>query len=443
MKFNLALAPLAAGGKSPAISPLTFPAAIQASVPDRRSRAHRPQPRQRFKIVPFTNAGGSQAWRVTGIKRTGERIRENFNDASAARCRQAELEAEYLARAGEKTALRSTRLSEVQARIAEAVFPMLDRDDDLLVAVNFWRQHRHQFTQNESPRLDEAVAQFQEWLAALPENEMREDTKIGLRIRVNMFVNSVSNVELSDITPEFVEGYLTQTRAGVSAITRDNDRRALSRFFSWCIERPRRWLAMNPARRETRARRPEMPPPAVLSIEDCRQLLRAAETHKDGLLAPYTAVCLFAGLRPDEAKRLTWEQVNFADKEIRLESTQTKTKTARVMTIQPTLMKWLTTHKGKSFFPANWRREFDSVKAAAGFTGRANPDGTDTGKPFPHDVMRHTAISHFFRDCGSYGLTAEQFGNSEAIIKKHYQGRVSSADTKTFYAIKPATKGQR
>ena len=63
-------------------------------------------------------------------------------------------------------------------------------------------------------------------------------------------------------------------------------------------------------------------------------------------------------------------------------------------------------------------------------------------KPWPVDVMRHTAISHFFRQSGSYGLTAEQFGNSEAIIKAHYQGRVSSEDTKRFYAILP-TKGNQ
>jgi hypothetical protein len=33
--------------------------------------------------------------------------------------------------------------------------------------------------------------------------------------------------------------------------------------------------------------------------------------------------------------------------------------------------------------------------------------------------------------------TAEQFGNSESIIKKHYPGRVSRADTKKFYALRP------
>jgi hypothetical protein len=36
-----------------------------------------------------------------------------------------------------------------------------------------------------------------------------------------------------------------------------------------------------------------------------------------------------------------------------------------------------------------------------------------------------------------YGKAAEQFGNSEAIIKKHYQSRVSSDDTKKFYALMP------
>ena len=151
-------------------------------------------------------------------------------------------------------------------------------------------------------------------------------------------------------------------------------------------------------------------------------------------------MCLIGGLRPDEAKRLTWQQVNLADKEIRLESTQTKTKKPRVVTIHPTLAQWLKRYQGKTFFPVNWRKEFDAVKEAAGFTGEKNPDGTDAGIPFPHDVMRHTAVSYFFRDCGSYGLAAEQFGNSEAIIKKHYQGRVSSADAKEFYSIKPTVK---
>jgi hypothetical protein len=51
--------------------------------------------------------------------------------------------------------------------------------------------------------------------------------------------------------------------------------------------------------------------------------------------------------------------------------------------------------------------------------------------------MRHTAISCYFRQTGSFGLTAEYFGNSEAIIKAHYKGRVTSEDAQAFYALAP------
>ena len=63
-------------------------------------------------------------------------------------------------------------------------------------------------------------------------------------------------------------------------------------------------------------------------------------------------------------------------------------------------------------------------------------------QPWTKDAMRHTAISHFFRKTGSYGLAAERFGNSEGVIKRHYQGRVSSDDTRKFYALLPGGKAE-
>jgi len=64
-------------------------------------------------------------------------------------------------------------------------------------------------------------------------------------------------------------------------------------------------------------------------------------------------------------------------------------------------------------------------------------------RPMASGGARHTAISHFFRKTGSYGLTAEQFGNSESIIKLHYQGRVSTEDTKRFYRLTPKSEKKR
>lgn len=374
----------------------------------------------RFKILEFINPRtGTTSWRVSGIKRDGARIRDNFKDLQAAQVRQLELETEWLARESQP-AIRATKLSETELRLAEAAFARLESPDEILPAVDSWLRQGKAQAVKESPKLDAAVEEFKKWLDAT--EALRDHSKRNLRVRVDMFANSVGNVTVSTITPEFVEQYLDKRKG--SGVTRDNDRRAISRLFSWCIERPRRWMASNPAR-EVKVERGEKPPPAILTVDQCESLLRAAERYERGKLAPYVALCLFAGLRPFEAARLEWQQVNLDDGEIRLEKTQTKTKTARTVTIHATLKAWLAKFKGKAFFPSNWRKDFDEVKRRAKIA------------EWTPDILRHTAISHFFRDTGSYGRAAEQFGNSEAIIKAHYQGRVSSEDTARFYAIKP------
>jgi integrase len=176
--------------------------------------------------------------------------------------------------------------------------------------------------------------------------------------------------------------------------------------------------------------------PVVLPVDECEALLRATEKHENGRLVPFVAICMFAGLRPFEEARLTWDQVNVTDGEIRLKGTQTKTGKGRIVEIGETLKAWLERYKGRDgIYRPSFDAELRQLRASIGYGVRSdeNPDL----KPWVQDVLRHTAISHYFRETGSYGRTAEQFGNSESIIKKHYQSRVSSAETKQFYALRP------
>jgi integrase len=225
----------------------------------------------------------------------------------------------------------------------------------------------------------------------------------------------------------------------VSPQSKINDRLALSRFFAWCIERPRRYLLVNPCA-AVRVERGETGPPAILNVPECEALLRAAEAD-GGRAIPYLVVCLFAALRPFEASRLEWSQVNLADREIALAGKQAKTGRGRVVDIDDTLAAWLQAYPQHPFNVG--RRVLDKVRVAAGFVGRINADPSGNPlKPWPADVLRHTGVSHFFRRSGSYGLTAEFAGNSEAIIKQHYQGRVTSDETTRFYALRPQAVGQ-
>jgi len=391
--------------------------------------------KQRFKVLTFTNPRtGSVSWRVTGSKRDGTRIRENFSREHDAKCRHIDLEAEYLS-AQTETGLRATTLTDTQIKLAELVFKRLTDDGDLPRAVDYWFKHgRQNHTNVEAPRLDEAVIKFTEWLDGAKDSTgngvctLRDHSKKVLKVRVAIFGNGMGNLPIDEINPEMIEAFLG--KLDVSNVTRDNYKRNISRFFSWCIARPRRWVMTNPCR-EIKIDKGEKQPPAILTLDQCEGLLRAAEGHG---IAPYVAVCLFGGLRPFEASRLTWDAVNLQDKEIRLEAAQTKTGRPRVVTISPTLRRWLKAHEGTPFFPSNWRKSFDAVKAAAGF---GTPKEGQNLVPWIPDVMRHTAISHYFRKTGSYGQTAEQFGNSEAIIKAHYQGRVTTSDTEKFFALKP------
>ena len=152
-----------------------------------------------------------------------------------AQCRQIELATEWLGQQTE-TQLRATKLSETQLRLAETAFLKLDGDEELLSAVDYWRRHGSQHSVAESPRLDEGFDAFKAWVTTT--ETIRSHSKKNLLARVGIFVNGTSNVRLADITPELIEGFLAARRVG--AITRDNDRRAISRFLGWCMERPRR-----------------------------------------------------------------------------------------------------------------------------------------------------------------------------------------------------------
>ena len=79
---------------------------------------------------------------------------------------------------------------------------------------------------------------------------------------------------------------------------------------------------------------------SVLSCDEVKALLEASVALYGGELLPYTAITLFAGLRPDsEMRHLTWEAVNLEDAEIRV--TMGKTRIPRTVDIPENLVKWL------------------------------------------------------------------------------------------------------
>lgn len=385
--------------------------------------------RQRFRILDFDNSSGTRSYRVQGMTRDKVYVRENFADLRAAECRRTQLENEYILGADASDRVpRMTILTEDQLHIAEAAFRTMHKADaadcDLTTALTAWLKAGRQKDAGIAPRLDEAFEQYEAWLKTTP--TLRPRTKEDNRNRVRVFINGMENYRLDATTPEMIEAYITKRAVG--NVSKGNDLRCIKGFFSWCTARPRQWITFNPAA-AVAVEKGQRPEPAVLTVPQCKALLRAAEAHRDGNMVPFIAVCMFAGLRPSEASRLTWGMVNLNDNEIRLAASDTKTGRSRIVAIEPTLRSWLLSFKDKPFYPPSHKRDFTAIKKAAGLT------------PWTPDVLRHTSISHYFRLSGSYGRTAEFHGNSESVIKQHYQGRVSTEDTKRFYGLLPKKGG--
>jgi hypothetical protein len=203
-----------------------------------------PSYQEPFRIIPYRRPRtGETSWRVTGHKRNGQRVRKNFTEQKAAEAERLSLTTEYLT-GHTTTELQATKLTADQLRLAETAFARLGDDEDLLPAITYWLQHGKAASVKSTVRLDDAFEQFKTWLETT--DELRDLSKANLRRRVNVFVNSTPNHFLSDITPDAIKAYLADRN--ISAKSKDNDRRALSSFFAWCIESPRKWAAINPCR---------------------------------------------------------------------------------------------------------------------------------------------------------------------------------------------------
>lgn len=182
----------------------------------------------------------------------------------------------------------------------------------------------------------------------------------------------------------------------------------------------------------------------MLSVQECADLMHHVERYRDGLLAPYFALALFAGIRPGpdgELRKLATHPhrdtpcreaggrslIDLERGVITLTADIAKTGRKRVITIQPNLRRWLVRY-GLNILPAGHDRHIKSVRAALSLG---------------HDVLRHSFISFHVAAFRSKGDTALQAGNSEAIIDAHYLNLPTQKEGQAFFGIMPADADEK
>jgi site-specific recombinase XerD len=194
----------------------------------------------------------------------------------------------------------------------------------------------------------------------------------------------------------------------------------LSALFDHCWRRG--YISENPC---LRVEKPhiEIGVPEILSVDQCDRLMQAVLQTDKGLI-PELALGMFAGVRPKEIARLTWDKIDVRRKLLTIDAAASKVRHRRLVTLHPTCVAWLKCG-GELPVEKNRRRRMDALKEVANL------------EEWPHDVLRHTAASHLVALHGAR-TAADMLGHSESMLFKHYREIVRPQDAKRFWKIRPA-----
>jgi integrase len=361
----------------------------------------------------------------------GQRVRKNFKSRDQALGELNRLQVQAANRDGSINSV-NTRLTTAQLAEAEAAFARLG-DRPLTGAIDWYLTHY------KPPTEAMALEMARDCFLADRTPHVGAHTLRDYKNTLKGFLAAFPSRNVHEIETTDVQGYLERQRVGKKRF--NNLRGDLNAFFVYCASPLRKWTRENPVLPIGKFK-VARGVPEIITAQKAAEVMAFVETYnggpqtdqEPGCIAPYLALCLFAGLRPSleggEVKRLAAdpkvaERINLELGVIKITPEISKVRSVRDVTIQPNLSAWLKKFPVGQFpiIPPNVRRIVKRVRKKFGLT---------------QDVLRHTFISMHVAKFRSLGDAALQAGNSEAMIRKHYLNMVSPADAEKFWAIVPA-----
>jgi integrase/recombinase XerD len=230
---------------------------------------------------------------------------------------------------------------------------------------------------------------------------------------------SISSVTLSEVD-HFING-LPSLSSRATAINR------LSTLFSFAVRRG--WRADNPCERVERPH-VENGTPSILTVEEAKKILEFTRKKMPRFL-PWLTLAMFAGIRPEESDKMTWESIDKERGIATVDSLTAKVRKRRIVHLKPTAVAWLKLGGDLPLPRVTRRRCIRKLRKLLGW------------EKWKKDVLRHTAASYWLASDPDANRIAMELGNSAPILMKHYRELVSDQDAKAFWAILPKKGGRK
>ena len=212
-----------------------------------------------------------------------------------------------------------------------------------------------------------------------------------------------------------------------TASTRAKARRILHSLFEtarrngWCDSNPVANVQFDPAVEATIS---------ILTLRQTKSLLRTLARPEHAPCTAAVGLMLWAGVRPDEVARLSWGDVDLAERVVYLSPKHTKTGGARQVSLRAPLLHVLRAvgagaEKAARITPPNWTRRWKRLRRAAGFA------------QWRPDTLRHTFASYHFKHFKDPTLLQWEMGHrSMEHLRSRYLNLkgLTAADARKFWS---------
>lgn len=214
--------------------------------------------------------------------------------------------------------------------------------------------------------------------------------------------------------------------------------RGLKPIFSWAVSM--RFASVNPVA-SVKSVSVESGEPDVLSLDQVRAVLGACRDFRgvyDGLLKVDArdailpvSLMLFAGIRPKEVSRLTWDDVFLVKRLIRVPAEKSKTGRLRLVRMEENLFQFLSSfpecERVGNVTPTMWHRKWQAVRKCAGIGDM-------------QDVCRHTYASYWLAMWDSMDLLLQNMGHTtNRVTLKHYLTAAEKPAAEEYWGIVPSS----
>jgi integrase len=377
---------------------------------------------KRLKKVPGVSIfaisiKGVPYWRVVVPKFPKGRITRSFRDPiQARRCYERELV--KVRNTGRRT------LTGRQERDAIAAVDTLEGfgNVSLLAAAEFYAKH-HVAT-SASVTVSEAITQ----LLSAKKADGRSERYLGdLRVRLARFASDYGDQKIAEIGSPEIGNWLRSLP--LAPRTRNTHHLRLSLLFKYAIEQ--RWTQENPVTKSMIAKIHKAPT-GILAPEQFGALLSnsTAET------LPFWVLGGFAGIRSAEIMRLTWSDIDWQNRLVKIDDTKAKTARERFVDLCDAALRWLSPYRGSRgpICPISESHIYQRLQADRNRAGLLE---------WPSNALRHSFGSYYLAFHNDAAKLSLQMGHMTAsMVFEHYRLRVLPTEAAKWWAIYPESSSK-